>query len=411
MKRVVITGLGSINPLGHNVDETWQALIDKQCGIAKITHYETEGRKVTLAAEVKNYDEEAYFSKKEAKHLDRFLQFAHISAKEALLDAKYEPLENPYRIGTIISSGIGGLETIVNENDRVAPANNYDRVTPYFIPMAITNMAAGDVARLFQAKGVSESISTACASATNAIGRGFSLIRSGEMDMMVVGGTEATITPLGIGGFTAIKALSQESDPTKASIPFDKARNGFVMGEGAAILVLEEYEHAKKRGAKIYAEITGFASTCDAYHITAPDPSGEAGIKAVEMALEMANLKAEEIDYINAHGTSTSLNDSAESVIYSQIFDGAKKPLLGSTKANVGHLLGAAGAIEAMIVALSLYHNQLVPQIGTKDLDDKCTLKLAGAEERDIKHAISNNLGFGGHNSTIVLSRVEDKSC
>lgn len=408
MKRVVITGMGSINPLGHSVETTWKALVNKACGIDEISHYDTANRKVKLAAEVKNYEETDYFSKKEAKHLDRFLQFAHIAAKEALIDSAYVPLSNPYRIGTIISSGIGGLETIVNENDRVAGENNYDRVTPYFIPMAITNMAAGDVARLFKAKGISESISTACASATNAIGRGFLLIRSGEMDMMVVGGTEATITPLGIGGFTAIKALSQESDPKRASIPFDKARNGFVMGEGAAILVLEEYEHAKARGAKIYAEITGFASTCDAYHITAPDPSGEAGIKALEMALEMAKLQPEEIDYINAHGTSTPLNDSAECMIYSHVFRGNKRPLLGSTKANLGHLLGAAGAVEAMITSLSLFHNTFVPQIGTLDLDEACTLELAGSEIRDINHAISNNLGFGGHNATLVFSKVEE---
>lgn len=408
MKRVVITGMGSINPLGHSVETTWKALVNKECGIDEISHYDTANRKVKLAAEVKNYEETDYFSKKEAKHLDRFLQFAHIAAKEALIDSAYVPLSNPYRIGTIISSGIGGLETIVNENDRVAGENNYDRVTPYFIPMAITNMAAGDVARLFKAKGISESISTACASATNAIGRGFLLIRSGEMDMMVVGGAEATITPLGIGGFTAIKALSQESDPKRASIPFDKARNGFVMGEGAAILVLEEYEHAKVRGAKIYAEITGFASTCDAYHITAPDPSGEAGIKALEMALEMAKLQPEEIDYINAHGTSTPLNDSAECMIYSHVFRGNKRPLLGSTKANLGHLLGAAGAVEAMITSLSLFHNTFVPQIGTLDLDEACTLELAGSEIRDINHAISNNLGFGGHNATLVFSKVEE---
>ena len=313
MKRVVITGLGTINPLGHNVEDTWQGLLSGVCGIDKITRYDTTNRKVTVAAEVKDYFEEDYFSKKEAIHLDRFLQFANIAAKEVLKDSGYQGLQNPYRIGSVIASGIGGLETIANENNRVHQENNYDRVTPYFIPMSITNMAAADVSKLFNAKGISESVATACASSTNAIGHAFRLIRSGEMDMMVAGGTEATITPLGIGGFTAIKALSQETNPLKASIPFDKKRNGFVMGEGAAILVLEEYEHAKNRDAKIYAEITGFASTCDAYHITAPDPSGVAGIKAIEIALEMAHLNPNEVDYINAHGTSTILNDKAES--------------------------------------------------------------------------------------------------
>jgi len=228
------------------------------------------------------------------------------------------------------------------------------------------------------------------------------------MDMMIAGGTEATITPLGIGGFTAIKALSQETNPLKASIPFDKKRNGFVMGEGAAILVLEEYEHAKNRDAKIYAEITGFASTCDAYHITAPDPSGVAGIKAIEMALEMANLNPDEVDYINAHGTSTILNDKAECLIYNQIFGNNQiKPLLGSIKANIGHLLGAAGAIEALATTLSIYHNSYIPQIGTEELDEDCLLELATKNhKRNLNHAITNNLGFGGHNTTLVISKV-----
>lgn len=408
MKRVVITGLGTINPLGHNVEDTWQGLLSGVCGIDKITRYDTTNRKVTVAAEVKDYFEENYFSKKEAKHLDRFLQFANIAAKEALKDSGYQGLQNPYRIGSVIASGIGGLETIANENNRVHQENNYDRVTPYFIPMSITNMAAADVSKLFNAKGISESVATACASSTNAIGHAFRLIRSGEMDMMVAGGTEATITPLGIGGFTAIKALSQETNPLKASIPFDKKRNGFVMGEGAAILVLEEYEHAKNRDAKIYAEITGFASTCDAYHITAPDPSGVAGIKAIEMALEMAHLNPNEVDYINAHGTSTILNDKAECLIYNQIFGKNQiKPLLGSIKANIGHLLGAAGAIEALATTLSIYHNSCIPQIGTEELDEDCLLELATREHnRNLNHAITNNLGFGGHNTTLVLSKV-----
>lgn len=408
MKRVVITGLGTINPLGHTVEDTWQGLLAGMCGIDKITRYDTKNRKVTVAGEVKDYSEEVYFSKKEAKHLDRFLQFANIAAKEALKDSGYQGLQNPYRIGSVIASGIGGLETIANENNRVHQENNYDRVTPYFIPMSITNMAAADVSKLFNAKGVSESVATACASSTNAIGHAFRLIRSGEMDMMIAGGTEATITPLGIGGFTAIKALSQETNPLKASIPFDKKRNGFVMGEGAAILVLEEYEHAKNRDAKIYAEITGFASTCDAYHITAPDPSGVAGIKAIEMALEMANLNPDEVDYINAHGTSTILNDKAECLIYNQIFGNNQiKPLLGSIKANIGHLLGAAGAIEALATALSIYHNSYIPQIGTEELDEDCLLELATKNhKRNLNHAITNNLGFGGHNTTLVISKV-----
>lgn len=406
MAKVVITGLGTINALGKNVAETWENLKQEKCGISPISSYDTQERKVTLAAEVKDFQAEAYFDKKEARHLDRYLQFALIAAKEALLDAQYEPLKNPYRAGVIVSSGIGGLGTIEAEDRRVMGKNAFDKVTPYFIPMVISNMAAAHVAKLFQAKGMCSSIATACASSTNAIGEGFLAIKSGRYDLMVVGGSEATITPLGIGGFTSLKALSTATDPQRASIPFDVERNGFVMGEGAAMLVLESEAHAKARGAKIYAELVGYGSTCDAYHITAPDPSAEPAICAMEMALEEAGISPQEIDYINAHGTSTKLNDETECTAYRKLFsEQGAQPMLSSTKASTGHLLGATGALETLLTTLMITHEFIPKQIHLRELDAACSLEIATGNQKAIHYALTNNLGFGGHNASLILKR------
>lgn len=411
MRRVVITGMGTINPLGNSVEETWKAVEENRCGIGPITHFDTTNSKVKLAGEVKNFNAEEIIGAKDARRMDLYTQYAFAAAREAFLDSKLNmEEENSDRCGCIVSSGIGGLNTTVNEHNK-ALEKGYSKVSPFFIPMTISNMAAGQIAIAYGLKGMCTSVVTACASSNNAIGDAFHRIRDNYEDVMLCGGAEAVVMELAIAGFASLQALNTSEDVTRASIPFDKERHGFVMGEGAGILVLEEYEHAKKRGAKIYAEICGYGSNCDAYHITAPNPTGEGGAKCMKLAVEDAGLKMEDVDYINAHGTSTSLNDSGETLAIKKAFgEHAYKMMVSSTKSMTGHLLGAAGAVEAIITALSLKNSFVPATINYKVPDENCDLDIVPNTGRkaDIKVALSNALGFGGHNASLVFRKTEE---
>ncbi len=408
-RRVVITGMGAITPIGNNVEENWKSILEKKCGIDKITFVDTTNFKTTMAGEVKNYNPEDYFELKEAKRLDRCSQFAMIAAREAFKDSKINNENTDFdRIGIFVSSGIGGLNTIQAQCNNLFEKGN-KRVSPMFIPMGIVNMPAGNISIDLGLKGESMAIVSACASSTHSIGEAYKTIKYGSEDAIIAGGTEASICELGIAGFENMKALSSSTDKNRASIPFDKERSGFVMGEGAAMLVLEEYEHAKKRGAKIYAEVIGFGSTSDAYHITSPDPEGNGGAKAMIRAIEDAKIKPEDVDYINAHGTSTHLNDSTETKAIQKVFgDNSKKVMVSSTKSYTGHLLGAAGAIEAIYSVKALFEGKVPPTLNYKVRDEECDLDVVPNEVRDadIKIAMSNSLGFGGHNATIVFKKI-----
>ncbi len=408
MKRVVVTGLGAITPIGNNVEEFWNGIKAGVCGIDEIKNFDTTNFKVKLAGEVKNYNEEDYFDRKEARRLDKFTQYAIIASREAVKDANINIDEiDANRFGVIIGSGIGGSKTI-EDNAKILSEKGPDRVSPMYIPMAISNMAAGNVAIDIGAKGESFAMVTACASSTHSIGEAFRLIRHGYQDIMIAGGTEAGITPLGVAGFTNIKALSQSTDRLRASIPFDKERNGFVMGEGSGVVILEELEHALKRNAKIYAEIVGYAATSDAYHITSPAPGGVGGAKAMELAIKDANIEPKDIDYINAHGTSTPLNDSSEtSAIKLALGEAAKTVMVSSTKGNTGHLLGAAGAVEAIVCVKAIQDGFVPATIGYKVPDEECDLDVVPNTGRqvNINYAMSNSLGFGGHNSSVIFKK------
>ncbi len=411
-KRVVITGLGAITPIGNTVEEMWESIKNKVCGIDEIKLVDNSKFKTKLDAEVKNYNPLDYFEAKQAKRLDRCSQFAIIAAKEAF-DMSGITKENTDfdKVGIFVSSGIGGLQTM-QEQCTVNCQKGPHRVSPFFIPMAIANMPAGNIAIELGIKGESISIVTACASSTHAIGEAYKTIKLGEEDVILAGGTEAPICEVGIAGFENMKALSNSTDKNRASIPFDKERNGFVMGEGAGMLVLEEYQHAKNRGAKIYGEIIGFGATTDAYHITSPCPNGEGGAKAMKRAIENANIEPKEIDYINAHGTSTHLNDLTETMAIKQALgESSKNVMVSSTKGNTGHLLGAAGAIEAIISVKSLENQIIPPTIGYKEKDEECDLDIVPNEIRkaEINIAMSNSLGFGGHNASIALKKWEEE--
>jgi len=409
-KRVVITGLGAITPIGKNAEETWKGIENKKCGIDNITLFDTEKFKTKLAAEVKEYNPLDYFEPKQAKRFDRSSQFAIIAAREAVKDSGITKENTDFdRVGVFVSSGIGGLKTM-QEQCEVNAIKGNNRVSPMFIPMTIANMPAGNVSIEFGFKGESISIVTACASSTHAIGEAYKTIKQGYEDAVIAGGTEAAICSVGIAGFENMKALCNSSDKNRASIPFDKERSGFVMGEGAGIIVLEELEHAKKRGAKIYAELIGFGSTTDAYHITSPCPDGECGAKAITRAIADSGIKAEDIDYINAHGTSTHLNDLTETMaIKTALGDASKKVMVSSTKGNIGHLLGAAGGVEAVICTKALEKQLVPPTINYKEKDEECDLDIVPNEPRKAKLNIvmSNSLGFGGHNSCIVMKKYE----
>ena len=406
-KRVVITGLGAITPIGKNVEENWNSIKEKKCGIDEITLFNTENFKTKLAAEVKEYNPLEHFEAKQAKRLDRYSQFAIIAAREAVKSSEISKENTDFnRVGIFVSSGIGGLTTI-QEQCRIDNEKGNKRVSPMFIPMSIANMAAGNIAIEFGFKGESMSILTACASSTHAIGEAYKTIKLGLEDVVIAGGAEAAICEVGIAGFENMKALSFETDKNRASIPFDKQRNGFVMGEGAGIVVLEELEHAKRRNANIYGEVIGFGATTDAYHITSPCPDGEGGACAMQRALDDAKILANEVDYINAHGTSTHLNDLTETLAIKKVFGNNTDVMVSSTKGNTGHLLGAAGGVEAVICVKAIEDKFIPPTINYKVPDEECDLDIVPNEGRNIEinYAMSNSLGFGGHNATIILKK------
>lgn len=410
-RRVVVTGIGTINPIGHNVEETWKSIEDGKCGIAPISLFDTKGMKVTLAGEVKDFDVTKYIDKKEAKKMDRFIQMGMIASHEAMLDSGLD-INNidSHRFGVIVSSGIGGLGSI-EKNYQTGEKRGFDRVSPFFIPMTISNLAAGHIAIAYHAQGLCTCPVTACAGGTNAIGDAFRNIRDGYQDIMIAGGCEASVTPLGIGGFTSMKALSDATDPDRASIPFDKERNGFVMGEGAGILILEELEHALKRGAHIYSEMIGYGVSCDAHHITAPLPNGEGGAYAMQNALDDAGISYDVIDYINAHGTSTHLNDLCETEAIKSVFkEHAYKLAVSSTKGHTGHCLGAAGGIEAVLSVLALKHDFIPPTLNYQVKDEECDLNVVPniGVKKDLHYVMSNSLGFGGHNASIIFKEYDN---
>ena len=409
-RRVVITGIGAITPLGLNASDSWQAVRQGICGIAPITLFDTADQKVKLAGEVKNFIPEDHLGKQESKRMGRFTQFAVVAARAALKDSGFT-LEStdPDRCGVIVSSGIGGQAITETEHLR-GMQRGFDKVSPFYIPTAICNMAAGQIAIQLGLHGMCTCPVAACAGGTSAVGDAFRHIRDGYAEVMVAGGTEASITPLAMGGFTSMSALTTASDPNRASIPFDAQRSGFVMGEGAAMLILEELAHAKARGAEILGEVVGYGATCDAHHITAPDPSGTWSAACMQQALADAGLKPEDVDYINAHGTSTPLNDSGETKAIRTAFGAhADKLMVSSTKSMPGHLLGAAGALEAMFSILALKDGFVPATIHYQVADPACDLDIVPNQGRtaDIRCAMSDSLGFGGHNTCLVFRKWE----
>ncbi|WP_446898104.1 beta-ketoacyl-ACP synthase II [Clostridium sp. LBM24168] len=406
--RVVITGLGAITPVGNDAGTFWNNIKNGVCGIDFIKGFDTEGFKAKLAAEVKDFDPAEILGRREARRLDRFSQFALVAADEAVKDSQLEiDSMDKTRIGVVVGSGIGGIGTIEKENETLI-RKGPNRIHPLFIPMIIGNMAAGNIAIKYGAKGICTTVVTACATGTNCIGEAYRMIQNGMADVIIAGGAEASITPLSIAGFISLTALSKSSDPQRASIPFDKERNGFVMGEGSGIVILESLEHAKKREAKIYSEIVGYGSTCDAYHITAVDPSGEGAALAMERAIKEAGIDKREISYINAHGTSTVSNDKGETLAIKRLFEDISKNIpISSTKSMTGHLLGAAGAIEAIICVKSLEEDFIPPTIGYREKDEECDLDYVPniGRKADVEYAMSNSFGFGGHNAVILLRK------
>ena len=410
--RVVITGVGMLTPVGNTASETWQALLQGKSGTHLVTQIDPNGFNSKVAAEVKHFDPASIFKPKEIKKTDRFVQFAVACAKMAVENAKLDfSKEDPYRIGVLVGSGIGGLR-VIEEQHRILLEKGPGRVSPFLIPMLIVNMAPGQISITFGLKGPNNCVATACATGSNAIGDACKIIQRGEADVMLAGGTESCITPLGFGGFDAMKALSTHNEsPETASRPFDRTRNGFVMGEGCGVLTLESLEHAQKRNAPIYAEIVGYGMTSDASHITAPDPTGEAAARCMANALKDADLKPSDVDYINAHGTSTPLNDKVETLAIKKAYgeDIAKKVKISSTKSMTGHLLGAAGAIEAIACVLSIQDGIIPPTINYKVPDPACDLDYVPneAQKHRVRVAMSNSLGFGGHNACLVFKAFE----
>ena len=406
-RRVVVTGVGTVNPTGNTVEESWKGIREGKVGIGEITAFDSSAFSVHLAGEVKEFHPETVFDKRELKHMARFTQFAMIAAEEAMLDSGISGTLPPEEMGVIVSSGIGGLKTIEEEHTK-GEQKGFERVSPFFIPMSISNMAAGEIAIRHKLKGLCICPVTACAGGSNAVGDAFHRIRDGYETAMLCGGTEAAISELGIGGFATMKALSQASEVSRASIPFDKERSGFVMGEGAGILILEEREHALKRGAKIYAEIVGYGANCDAYHITSPAPGGEGAAACMGLALKDAGITASEIDYINAHGTSTHLNDLGETAAVKTVFkDRAYSVPISSTKSMTGHLLGAAGAVEAIFSVLALRDGFIPGTMNYQVKDEELDLDYVPnkGREKELRYTMSNSLGFGGHNVCLVFKK------
>lgn len=410
-QRVVVTGMGVISPVGTGPDNFWTALTSGVSGIARITRFDPSEYTTQIAGEVKEFDFSQYIDKKEGRRMDRFTQFAVVAAGMAIEDAGLD-LEsiNLDRTGVIVGSGIGGMETF-EDQCRVLVNRGPNRISPFFVPMMIANMAAGQVAIKYGLRGPNITTLTACASSGNAVGDAFKLLQRGNADVVITGGTEAPVTQLAVAGFCAMKAMSTSNDqPQRASRPFDANRDGFVMGEGSAMLVLETLEHARKRGARIYAEIVGYGSTCDAYHITAPDPEGSGAARAMKMALEDAGIGPEAVQYINAHGTSTPVGDAAEVGAIKRVFgEHAGRVAVSSTKSMTGHMLGAAGAIEGIVVILAINNNLVPPTINYETPDPACDLDFVPnkAREMEVDVAISNSFGFGGHNVTLAFRKFK----
>ena len=415
LKRVVITGLGTINPIGGNISEFWDSLKNGVSGAAPITRFDASKFRTQFACEVKDYDPKNFFERKEVRKLDRYAQFGIIAATEAVADSKLDVEKvNLKRVGVIWGAGIGGLETFYEEDKCFVEGDGTPRFSPFFIPKMISNMAGGHIAIKYGFKGPNYTTVSACASSTHAIYDALNLIRLGKADVIVAGGSEAAITPSGVGGFNSMKAIStRNDDPKTASRPFDANRDGFVMAEGGGALILEEYEHAVERGAKIYAELAGGAINDDGYHMTAPDPTGDGAFDVMKLALEDASVKPEDIDYINVHGTSTGLGDLAEPIAVKRAFgEHAYKLNISSTKSMTGHLLGAAGAVEAIASVLAINNSLIPPTINQfnidPELDSELNFTFNKAQERDVKVAMSNTFGFGGHNACIVIKSITE---
>lgn len=407
-RRVVVTGLGAVSPVGNDIETMWKNMLDGVCGIEEITAFDTSDFKVHIAGTVKDFEPEKYFEKREAKKLDIYCQYALAAAQQAVDDSGIMGNIDENRFGVYIGAGIGGLQTFVNNTlglDHGGPR----KVSPFFIPMMIGNIATGNAAIRFNAKGVTLSVMSACATGTNSIGEAFHAVKDGYADAIIAGGAEAVVAPLTIAGFQNMKALSTNPDPKKASRPFDKDRDGFVMGEGAGILILEEYEHAKARGAKIYAEFAGYGNTCDAHHITAPDPEGAGLARAIKIAFDEANVPEDAQIYINAHGTSTHLNDLTETMAFkSALGDKAYDASISSTKSMTGHMLGATGAIEAIAAVKAIDDGMIPPTINLDEPDEGLDLDYTPktAKKRDVNVAASTNLGFGGHDACVVFKKI-----
>ncbi|WP_099222047.1 beta-ketoacyl-ACP synthase II [Listeria costaricensis] len=410
-KRVVVTGIGAVTPIGNDAETSWANAKKGVNGVAELTRLNPEEFPVKIAAELKDFDVEQFIDKKDARKMDRFTQYAVVGADMALKDANFTIDDsNAERVGVWIGSGIGGMETFENQFETFLN-RGLRRVSPFFVPMMIPDMASGQVSIRFGAKGINTTTVTACATGTNSIGDAFKVIERGDADVMITGGTEAPITRMSIAGFCANKALSLNPNPETACRPFDVDRDGFIIGEGAGIMILEEYEHAKARGAKIYAEVVGYGATSDAYHITAPAPGGEGAARAMKMALQDADMAPEAVDYINAHGTSTPYNDDYETQAVKTVFgDAAYKLAVSSTKSMTGHTLGASGGIEAIFSVLSIRDNIVPPTIHLKNPDPVCDLDYVAneAREKEVKVAMSNSFGFGGHNATLVFKQIEE---
>lgn len=408
-RRVVVTGLGVISPIGNNVSDFWSSLKAGKSGVDTIKSFDASEYRTQIAGEVKDFKVADYLDKKEAKRMDRFSHFAVAAAGEALKDSKLDTEKiNMEKFGTILGCGIGGIETLEKQHKRLLNKGP-NRVSPFLIPMMITNMASGHVSMTYGAKGPNTTVITACASSTNAIGDAFHVIKRGDADFMFAGGTEASITPIGIAGFSTMKAMStRNDDPTKASRPFDKDRDGFIMAEGSGILVLEEYEHAVNRGANIYGEIVGFGYTADAHHITAPAPGGQGAVRSMRMAVENAGVELTDIDYINAHGTSTPLNDKFETMAIKTLFkDHAYNLVVNSTKSMTGHLLGASGAVESIATLLSMRNSYVHRTLNHENPGENMDLNyVPNGKKMEVNVALSNSLGFGGHNATLIFKKI-----
>lgn len=410
-RRVVVTGLGAVTPIGNNVKDFWAGIRQGKVGIEPITKFDTTDYKVKIAAEVKDFNAKEHMDPRSARRMDPFCQYAVVAAKEALEDAGIDMTkEDSFRAGVIVGSGIGSLPQVENNYEKIL-TKGPGKVNPLMVPMMISNMAAGNISIQFGLRGKCTDVVTACASGTHSIGDAFRAIQYGDAEIMVAGGTESCICPTGVAGFTALTALTKTEDPMKASIPFDKDRSGFVLGEGAGIVVLEELEHARARGARIYAELVGYGATADAFHITSPAEDGAGAARAMSLAMEEAGVQPEEVEYINAHGTSTHHNDLFETrAIHRAFGDAAKDLVVNSTKSMIGHLLGAAGGVEFVTCVKSLEEGFIHQTVGTTEPDEECDLNYAvGAPvQKEIRYAMSNSLGFGGHNATLLVKKYED---